>query len=218
MIRATEGSTWSSRASAAGSGTCGVVIRTDRALRGAERLLGHDRHDLGAPAAQPRVLLDREQPARLRDLREDRARCRAARGVRTSTTLQRDAVLGRADARRPRPPAGPSRPARRSWRRCPRRITFACPSGSTMLGRSGDLALGRDTATSARRTAPDRVADRGGEQTYHVVRVGRGDHLEARHGHRPVLHGLRVLRAEPEPGRRWRCGSPAGTKPGRPVM
>jgi hypothetical protein len=38
----------------------------------AERLFGHDRDDLRAPAAQPRVLLDREQPAGLGHLGQDR--------------------------------------------------------------------------------------------------------------------------------------------------
>src|SRR5262245_9252694 len=36
-----------------------------------ERLIRHDRHDLGAPTAQPRVLLDREQAVRARYRAED---------------------------------------------------------------------------------------------------------------------------------------------------
>ena len=43
-----------------------------------ERLVGDDRHDLGAPAAQPRILLDREQPVRARRPSRGSSGCRAA--------------------------------------------------------------------------------------------------------------------------------------------
>src|SRR5450759_3147499 len=36
-----------------------------------ERFVRHDRHDLGAPAAQPQIFLDGEQPMRARDRAED---------------------------------------------------------------------------------------------------------------------------------------------------
>ena len=65
----------------------------DRRVEAVEALVGDDRHDLRAPAAQPRVLLDREQPARLLDRGEDR------RGVERDERAQVDdlgvdAVLG----------------------------------------------------------------------------------------------------------------------------
>src|SRR5438445_705371 len=40
------------------------------------------------------------------------------------------------------------------------------------------------------------IADRRGEQPLRVGRIGRRDDLEAGNGHRPVLHALRMLRAE----------------------
>ena len=51
----------------------------DRRVEAVEALVGDDRGDLRAPAAQPRVLLDGEQPARLLDRGEDGRPCRAAR-------------------------------------------------------------------------------------------------------------------------------------------
>ena len=46
----------------------------DRAVEVPEELLGHDRRDLGAPTAEPRVLFDGHEPAGLRDLTQDRLR------------------------------------------------------------------------------------------------------------------------------------------------
>ena len=49
-----------------------------RAVEIVERLVGDDRDDLRAPAAQARILLDREQAVGARDRAEDGAGCRAA--------------------------------------------------------------------------------------------------------------------------------------------
>ena len=46
----------------------------DRPVEIPEAFLGDDRGDLGAPAAEPRILFDRHEPARLRDLAQDRLR------------------------------------------------------------------------------------------------------------------------------------------------
>ena len=70
-MRSTVGRMASSRMSAAGSGQCGVVMRTERPVEIVERLVGDDRHDLRAPAAQPRIFLDAEAAMRLGDRAED---------------------------------------------------------------------------------------------------------------------------------------------------
>ena len=222
-MRSTDGIARSSSAAADGSGMCGVVIRTIGRVEAVEALVGDDRGDLGAPAAQPRVLLDGEQAAGLADRGEDR------RGVERDERaevddLGVDAVARRPAARPPRAPSAPSRPARRSSRPCRRgrsarsRACRRCsPSGTSPLIANSALCSQKMTGSGSR------IGGR--HQADHVGRRRRRDDLEAGDRHRPVLDALGVLRAEPEaaavrgpeherqrrPGRRscsgsWRSG------------
>ena len=79
-IRSTPGTARSSRRRGRGQRDVRRRDPADRGVEAPEPLVGDDRDDLGAPAQQPRVLLDREQAARLGDRPEDRLRRPAARG------------------------------------------------------------------------------------------------------------------------------------------
>ena len=69
--------------------------------------------------------------------------------------------------------------------------TTSSPSGTSPLSAIEPLLLEEHHRV--------RVANRRGEQTFHVGRLRRRDDLQARDRHRPVLDRLRVLRAEAEP-------------------
>ena len=73
-IRSTDGTARSSSVAADGQRDVRGGDPHDRRVKAVEAVVRDDRGDLGAPAAQPRVLLDGEQPARLLDRGEDRRR------------------------------------------------------------------------------------------------------------------------------------------------
>ena len=164
----------------------------DGAVEVPERFLGDDRADLGAPAAQARVLLHGEQPAGLRHRSEDRG------GVQRYQAAEVDD--GHADAlgretvgrlQRPRHHQGQSHHG--GIRSLPQH------TGRSQL--VDDLARGDLALRGVERLVLEQqhgigIADRGGHQPDQVLRRGRRDHLHAGDGHRPVLDALRVLGAE----------------------
>ena len=124
-MRSTSAGSMSSRMSAAGSGHVRRGDAHQRAVEIVERLVGDDRDDLGAPAAQPRVLLDREQPVGLARPSRGWSGCRAApasarRSPRSRCRARRSSFSAAAERarhhQRQRQDGGVLARAQRSWR------------------------------------------------------------------------------------------------------
>ena len=103
-----------------------------RAVEIVEGLVGDDRHDLGAPAAQPRVFLDREQAVRARRPNPGWSGCRAApasarRSPRSRCRVPPASVLGRGQRARHHQRQAPG-----WWRPCRAAAILAVPSVSTI--------------------------------------------------------------------------------------
>ena len=130
-IRSTLGSTASSSVSAAGSGRCGRGDAHRGAVEVVEGLVGDDGDELGAPAAQARVLLHREEAVRARPPSRGWSACRAApasarRSPRSRCRARPPVVLPRAAAR------GTISASARMVASRPGRTILAVPSVSTI--------------------------------------------------------------------------------------
>ncbi len=164
-----------------------------RAVEIVERLVRHDRHDLGAPAAQPRILLDREQPVRARDRAEDRLGVERHQRAHVDNFAV-DAVF-RLELLRRRERARHHQRERQDGR------VLARPRDRRGAERVDDLAvrhlaLGRIERLVLEEDHRIGIAHRRRHQADHVARIRRRHDLEARNHHAPVLDALRMLRAE----------------------
>src|SRR6266853_6152991 len=165
----------------------------DRSLERAENLLLDDRGDFRAPAAQPRILLDREYAPGSRRVREQRLR--VERHERAHVDHRRgDAVLAGEHFRR-------LQRARNHGGERDHRDVLPFAQHLRFSERLDVLALGHLALVGEQALVLEEhhrigIAYCRGEQSLRAGRRGRRDDLQARYRHRPVLDTLRMLRAE----------------------
>ena len=164
----------------------------DRPVQVVEALVGHDGGELGAPAAKPRVLLDREQAAGLDHFAQDRS------GIERDEAA--DVDHGGVDAVRGERVRGGQGARRHRSQRHDRAV--ASLAQHLRLTQALDvLAVGNLAFHAVERFLLEedhrvRIADGRRQQALGVGRRRRRHHVEAGHGHRPVLQALRVLGTE----------------------
>src|SRR5438105_11311570 len=164
----------------------------DRSIEVVEELLPDDRRDLGSPATEARVLLDREQTRRLRDRRPDRRH--VERNERTNVDhlgveAIRAELLGRLQRAR-------HHRGERHERDVPAGTTYQRATELLHVFTLRHLSLGCVEGLVLEDDDRIRIADRAGQQPLRIRRGRRRNDLEAGNGHRPVLEALGMLRAE----------------------
>ena len=164
----------------------------DRAVEVPERLVGDDRGDLGAPPAGLRVLLDREQPAGRRHRRQHGGHVEGDEAAQVDHRGL-DALGGEPLGRGHRPRHHQTERHDRAGAALAEHLRRAeavddLAVGHVVLRRVEPLVLEEQHRVG--------IADRGRHQTDDVGGVRRGDDLDPRYRHRPVLHALAVLGAE----------------------
>ena len=162
-----------------------------------ERLVGDDRNDLRAPAAQPRILLDGEQPMRARHRAEDSPGIERDQRAHVDDFAV-DAVLGfKLVGCRKRP--------RHHQRQCDDGGVLARPHDTGGAQAIDDLAVRHLAFDRIKRFVLEKnhrigIAHRRGHQPDHIARRGRRHHFQPGNHHAPVLYALRMLRAESRAG------------------
>src|SRR5258707_3259285 len=165
----------------------------DRSLELAENLLLDDRGDLGAPAAQPRVFLDGEDAPGARRFGEQRPRIERHERAHVDHRRGNSVLRGERLRRLERPRHHGRERDQGGVPACAQH--FGLPQGLDVLA-VGNLALVREQALVLEEDDGIRIAYRRGEESFRIGRRGGCDDLESGNSHRPVLHALRVLRAE----------------------
>ncbi len=173
---------------------CGVGNAHRRAVEIVERLVGDDRHDFGAPPAQPRIFLDREHAMGLCDRAQNRLRIERHQRAHVDHFAV-DAVLalelfgGGERTRHHQGEREDSGVLARTQDRCRAERVDDLAVRDFALHGIQRLVLKKDHRIG--------IAHRGGEKADDVARRGWRHDLEAGNHHAPVLDALRMLCAEP---------------------
>src|SRR5262245_11151072 len=165
-----------------------------RAVKIVEGLIRHDRDDLGAPSAKPRILLDREQPVRTRNGTKDGLSVEGHQRTHIHDFAV-DPVFGCKLLRRLDRPRHHQR-KREDGRILPRAHDLGGAKPVEQLA-IRHLALGRVKRFVLEEDDGVRIAHGRRQQADDVARRRGRNNFETGNHHRPILDALRMLRAKP---------------------